>query len=148
MSEDQPKKLLLEISYTLDRIEEVSIKLSKLLPVNGMVFLEGPMGSGKTTLTRAILKQLGVIDSVNSPTFSIINTYHTNSSKTVFHADLYRIENEDQLFQIGFEDYMNPDNLLFIEWPDRLKTLKPNNYHQIKLTTTDDQTRVLRLYSF
>ena len=148
MSEDQPKKLLLEITYTIEQLEEVSKKVSKLLPVHGMVFLEGHMGSGKTTLTRAILKQRGVIDPVNSPTFSIINTYHTNSGDTIFHADLYRIEEEAQLLQIGFEAYMDPEYLLFIEWPDRLKTLKPKDYYQINLTTADDQTRILQLYSF
>lgn len=148
MSEDQPKKLLLEITYTIEQLEEVSKKVSTLLPANGMVFLEGLMGSGKTTLTRAILKQRGVIDPVNSPTFSIINTYHTHSGDTIFHADLYRVEDEAQLFQIGFETYMDHKYLLFIEWPDRLKTLKPINYHQIELTTADDQTRVLRLNSY
>lgn len=148
MSEDQPSKPLLELSYSIDQLEAVSEQLSNLLPVHGIVFLAGQMGSGKTTLTRAILKHRGVIDPVNSPTFSIINTYQTNSGNNLFHSDLYRIDDEAQLFQIGFEEYLSDTSLIFIEWPDRLQSLKPRNYYQITLTTIDDQTRVLQLHSF
>ncbi len=86
---------------------------------NEKVFLfEAPMGAGKTTFIKSLCHYLQVTDTMSSPTYSIVNEYHTNSGVEVFHFDLYRLKSEEELFEIGFEDYLSSGNYLFIEWPE------------------------------
>ena len=83
------------------------------------IFLfEAPMGSGKTTFIKSLCEFLNVIDTMSSPTYSIVNEYHTNSKSKLYHFDLYRLKSSEELFEIGFEDYVDSGNYLFIEWPE------------------------------
>jgi tRNA threonylcarbamoyladenosine biosynthesis protein TsaE len=83
------------------------------------VFLfDAPMGSGKTTFIKSLCQYLGVIDTMSSPTYSIVNEYHTNSDLKIFHFDLYRLKSAEELFELGFDEYIASGNYLFIEWPD------------------------------
>lgn len=85
---------------------------------NEKVFLfEAPMGAGKTTFIKSLCHYLQVTDTMSSPTYSIVNEYHTNSNTKIFHFDLYRLKSEAELFEIGFEEYLSSGNYLFIEWP-------------------------------
>ena len=82
------------------------------------VFLfTAPMGSGKTTFIKSLCRSLGVRDTMSSPTYSIVNEYHTNGDK-VFHFDLYRLKSPQELFELGFEEYLDSGNYVFIEWPE------------------------------
>ena len=86
---------------------------------NERVFLfDAPMGAGKTTFIKAICEVLGVTDSMSSPTYSIVNEYQTKDKSQVYHFDLYRLKDPEELFDIGFEDYVRSGNYLFIEWPE------------------------------
>lgn len=86
---------------------------------NERVFLfDAQMGAGKTTFIKSIGSVLGVIDSMSSPTYSIVNEYHTDSNQKIFHFDLYRLKSAEELFEIGFEDYLNGPHYIFIEWPE------------------------------
>lgn len=83
------------------------------------VFLfDAPMGAGKTTFIKSLCHYLEVTDTMSSPTYSIVNEYDTNTKTKIYHFDLYRLKSEEELFEIGFEDYLNSDNYLFIEWPE------------------------------
>jgi tRNA threonylcarbamoyladenosine biosynthesis protein TsaE len=83
------------------------------------IFLfEAPMGAGKTTFIKSLCQVLNVTDTMSSPTYSIVNEYHTNSKTKLYHFDLYRLKSSEELFEIGFEDYVESGNYLFIEWPD------------------------------
>jgi len=83
------------------------------------VFLfDAPMGAGKTTFIKSLSQHLGVTDSVSSPTYSIVNEYHTKSNRKIFHFDLYRLKSPEELFELGFDEYISSGNYLFIEWPE------------------------------
>lgn len=83
------------------------------------VFLfDAPMGAGKTTFIKSLCQCLNVTDAMSSPTYSIVNEYHTSSKSKLYHFDLYRLKSSEELFEIGFEDYIDSGNYLFIEWPE------------------------------
>lgn len=96
--------------------------------------LEGEMGAGKTTLSKAICKELGVIDTVSSPTFSIVNQYLTSEDATVYHFDFYRLRHESEAFAIGIEEYFYSNNICLIEWSSKIPNLLPENYITIQIT--------------
>lgn len=95
--------------------------------------LNGEMGAGKTTLSKAICAELGVIDNVSSPTFSIVNQYLTQKDKTVYHFDFYRLKNEQEAFQIGVEEYFYSGNLCLIEWASKIPSFLPPTYTEINI---------------
>ena len=83
------------------------------------IFLfDAPMGAGKTTFIKSLCQALNVTDNMSSPTYSIVNEYHTNTKLKLYHFDLYRLKSSEELFEIGFEDYVQSGNYLFIEWPE------------------------------
>lgn len=85
------------------------------------------MGVGKTTYIKAICHELGVTDIVQSPTFSIINEYKTTTGESIYHFDFYRIRNIAEVFDIGYEDYLYSGNYCFMEWPELIESLLPEN---------------------
>jgi len=82
-----------------------------------ILLLYGDLGTGKTTLTKAILAQLGIKESITSPTFNIVSTYQLPNGHFIHHFDLYRIKSFDELYEIGFEEYLDAGQLCLIEWP-------------------------------
>lgn len=83
------------------------------------VFLfEAPMGAGKTTFIKSLCTRLGVIDTMSSPTYSVVNEYATGDHHRIYHFDLYRLKSSMELLEIGFEEYLDSGNYLFIEWPE------------------------------
>jgi tRNA threonylcarbamoyladenosine biosynthesis protein TsaE len=102
----------------------------------------GPMGAGKTTLIKAITKELGVEGATSSPTFGIVNEYHTAQGGLLgFHFDFYRIEDETEVLDMGFEDYLNQDAWVFIEWPERIASYLPDDAFNIQIEIVDSDTR-------
>lgn len=111
-----------------------------------IITLEGDLGAGKTTLVKEVCRQLGIDDLVSSPTFSIINEYeHSAESLKVYHMDLYRIEDEEELLNIGFEDYLYSGHLVFIEWPQIASSLLPERTIGIHIDIFDNSSRRLKL---
>ena len=88
-----------------------------------LFLMHGEMGAGKTTLVKAFCKMLGVEETVNSPTFSIVHEYRSKVNETVYHFDLYRIKNQTELYDIGFEQYLDNAGYCFIEWPEKAASL-------------------------
>lgn len=107
--------------------------------------LEGEMGVGKTTLVKVICEQMGVSDTVSSPTFSIVNEYKTTEGKQLFHFDFYRIKHFDEAYDLGFESYLDTGSLCLIEWPERIEPILKNEaVMRIHLSKATDGTRIIR----
>lgn len=133
----------MKFNYSLDQINTVATKLLQQFTGKTILFY-GEMGAGKTTLIKALVKQLGSDDIVSSPTFSLINEYKT-SKETIFHFDFYRIENELEALDFGIEDYFNTNAWLFIEWPENIPNLVPDDAQALTISTNNDGTRALKL---
>lgn len=101
--------------------------------------VQGAMGSGKTTLIKALCMVLGVQEQVNSPTFSIVNEYFTRAGERICHFDLYRITSGSELRDIGFEDYIYSGARCFIEWPEIALTLLPAPFVHLKIEAGADE---------
>lgn len=102
---------------------------------------EGEMGAGKTTFIKEFCRQMGVMDTVQSPTFSIINEYRTREGKPVFHFDFYRIDAVDEAVQIGAEEYFYSGELCLIEWPSRVEAILPDACLQVQIRVDKDSSR-------
>ena len=100
-------------------------KIAMILVSGDVVYLRGELGTGKTTFARAIIQQMGRVDSVTSPTFTLIETYDLNEV-LVAHLDLYRIESESEMEGVGLRDYLDGDWICLIEWPDRAPGMLPD----------------------
>lgn len=131
----------MEITFSLDKIDEIAEKILTLSK-HKIFLLEGEMGVGKTTLTKAIAKQLGVKEVTSSPTFSLVNEYQSDDS-LLYHFDLFRLEDLSEAYDIGIEEYLDSDNFCFIEWPEKIMSILPE-YHTLQLDWVDEQTRRLK----
>ena len=103
------------------------------------------MGVGKTTIIKVICKELGIIDEVQSPTFSIVNEYLTDKDEKVYHFDFYRIENIEEVYDIGIEEYFDSGNICLIEWPENIESILPEQFVRIDILENEDRTRSFKL---
>jgi tRNA threonylcarbamoyladenosine biosynthesis protein TsaE len=101
------------------------------------------MGAGKTTFIKALAKKLGVTDMASSPTFSLVNEYQTEDGKTLYHFDLYRLNTEEEAYDMGIDEYFYSGNLCLIEWPEKTPNLIPLDHTAIWLETLPDGRRRL-----
>ena len=125
--------------YDLNKIDAIAESLVAVFE-HKIILLKGDLGAGKTTLVKAIVKQLGGNEKVSSPTFGIVNELNIANAKA-FHLDLYRIENSEELQQFGFEEYLRSGDYCFIEWPEIATTLITQPHHTITLKHVNDSTR-------
>ncbi len=116
-------------------------KLLETFPGARVFALYGSMGAGKTTFIKAICHELGVTDIVQSPTFSIINEYKTTGGTSIFHFDFYRIKKLEEVFDIGYEDYIYSGNYCFLEWPEMIESLLPDD--AIRINMSGDDYRII-----
>ncbi|MBQ4819186.1 tRNA (adenosine(37)-N6)-threonylcarbamoyltransferase complex ATPase subunit type 1 TsaE [Aquimarina sp. MMG016] len=131
------------IEYTLDDLSVVANQVIKNTKSNILLF-DAEMGAGKTTLIKEISKQLGVTDAISSPTYALVNEYHS-VDKIIYHFDFYRIQDEEEAFQIGFEEYLDTDAWIFIEWPEKVANLLPLNAQKVEIKVINNGKRVLFL---
>ena len=104
----------------------------------------GKMGSGKTTFIKAVCETLGVTDVITSPTFAIVNEYTSDiSGDTVYHFDFYRIKRLEEVYDMGYEDYFYSGRLCFIEWPELIEELLPEDAVRVYVTENEDGGRTL-----
>lgn len=94
---------------------------------------QGEMGAGKTTLIKSICTHFDVEDEVNSPTYSLVNEYHTKDGRKIYHFDLYRIEEEEEALDMGIEEYLYSGELCLIEWPEKIRNLLPDGCATISI---------------
>ncbi len=131
------------MEYTFT-INELPIVVENLLSVvsNKILLFYGEMGVGKTTLIKEIAKQLGIKDTISSPTFSIVNEYLLDTEK-LYHFDFYRINTEEEALDIGIEEYFYSGHWILVEWPQKIKNLLPLESTIIKLTKNQNGSRTL-----
>lgn len=132
------------MNYTLDTIHIAIEKILPYLQKYKVVLFNGSMGAGKTTLISTLSKNLGSTDDISSPTFSIVNEYLSNIGK-IYHFDFYRIENIEEAFDIGLEEYIYSENYCFIEWAEKIEELLPNSYLIINISILSETERSLEI---
>jgi len=103
----------------------------------------GSMGAGKTTFIKEICSHLGVMGVVTSPTFAIVNEYLTNRDEIIYHFDFYRINNIEELFDLGYEEYLYGTNYCFIEWPEKGESLIPEHFLKVTIKETPNGERII-----
>ncbi|MCD2258903.1 tRNA (adenosine(37)-N6)-threonylcarbamoyltransferase complex ATPase subunit type 1 TsaE [Psychroserpens sp. XSD401] len=133
----------MEITYHIEDINAVSQQILEQCSSKTILFY-GDMGVGKTTLIKALVKAIGSEDEVSSPTFSIVNEYVAKGC-SIYHFDLYRINDEEEALNFGFEDYLYTQNWVLIEWPDNAKNLLPEDVNCIEITHKNKISRSLKL---
>jgi len=106
---------------------------------SGKIAFFGEMGSGKTTLIQEICKQLGIDETVDSPTFTILNEYH--GKVKINHFDFYRLKSKDELYELGFEEYFYSNDYVLIEWPEKIGDMLPDFFQQIRIELENDGSR-------
>ncbi|WP_333878394.1 tRNA (adenosine(37)-N6)-threonylcarbamoyltransferase complex ATPase subunit type 1 TsaE [Flavobacterium sp.] len=134
----------MEIIFSLHEIQEVAQKIIAENP-NKVIVFNGPMGVGKTTLIKALAKELGVQDATSSPTFALVNEYQAGDCSIVYHFDVYRLKSEAEALDMGIDEYLYSGQWCFIEWAEKIPNLLPEHYSTIELQIATDGKRHLRL---
>ena len=134
----------MEIIFSLDELKQVAKKIILEKP-HKVILFHGNMGIGKTTLIKALSKELGVTDATSSPTFSLVNEYKADDNLMVYHFDMYRLKSEIEALDMGIDDYLYSGNWCFIEWAEKIPNLIPDDFTTINLSPAVDGKRNLRL---
>ena len=131
-------------NYSLENLAEIaSLIISNAK--NKTILFYGEMGVGKTTLIKEICKQLEVVDTISSPTFSLVNEYKTSKNISIYHFDFYRITNQEEALDMGIEEYLYNNDWCLIEWPQNVENLLPLESVEIHLTTLENGQRNVQL---
>jgi len=136
------------MKWTIHSLEEMKKVAAEFLDFAGdrtLFALRGPMGVGKTTFVKAIAECAGIVDDVSSPTFAIVNEYQTKQGKVIYHFDFYRINTVSEALDFGYEEYFFSGNPCFIEWPEKIEELLPEDTVNCCFTELADGTRVLEV---
>jgi tRNA threonylcarbamoyladenosine biosynthesis protein TsaE len=134
----------MKTNYTLAEIGSVAESIINKADSRILLFY-GEMGSGKTTLIKEIAAHLGVKDLTNSPTFSLVNEYITGVGDSMYHFDFYRIEREEEAYDMGFEEYLDSGSWCLIEWPEKVENLLPLDSVVIQIGINPDDSRTIQL---
>ena len=131
---------------SIEDLNTVTAVLAGHIKAGYSIFLlKGDLGAGKTTLVQSMCAFLGVEEPVTSPTFSLVNEYESSAYGTIYHMDLYRLEKEEDLVQIGLEEYLDSGNLCFIEWPDIAQNKFDSKYIRIEIVMGSDNIRIFNI---
>ena len=137
----------MKLQYKIAELPKIAKTILEKASSKNVLFY-GEMGAGKTTLIKQLIKQLGVNDTVNSPTFSLVNEYFSNTEETIFHFDFYRIQNETEALDIGIEEYFYKNAWCLIEWPQNVENLLPLERTEIHISVLDENTRTLEIKNY
>lgn len=133
-----------KFSYTLNELNQACRFLLDKTDSKVLLF-QGEMGAGKTTLIKALVRMLGSKDTVSSPTFSLVNEY-MGTNGPIYHFDLYRIEDEEEAYGIGLEEYLDSGNWCLVEWPDKASSILPDKTTLIDIKIHLNGKRELTIY--
>lgn len=141
------KNIRLESNSSMDTIK-IAQKLAKLLSKGDLVVLTGELGAGKTKFTEGFLSFYGISDEISSPTFNIVNEYSVNGTN-IYHFDVYRLEDADEFYAIGGEEYFDK-GICLIEWGESIKDILPKDYLEIKIEKdiNNENARILDFTAF
>lgn len=120
-------------------------ELIKLYGKNRIFAFYGGMGAGKTTIIKAICEELGVADIISSPTFTLVNEYKTVGGDPIYHIDFYRIKKQEEVFDFGIEEYLTGDSWCFMEWPELIEEILPDETIRVRITVDDNEQRILSI---
>lgn len=129
----------------VNSIAELSVAAQKLInsfPKDRIFLLYGPMGAGKTTFVKQLCAQLNVQENTSSPTFSIVNEYDSPAG-AIYHFDFYRIKDEQEAYDFGYEEYFYSGAYCFVEWPEKIPNLLPDDAKEIHISIRDQNTRAI-----
>ena len=130
---------------SLKELPQTAQHLLTWIGKRNVVALYGAMGAGKTTLVKALCKELGVLDQVCSPTFTLVNEYATYSGRMVYHFDFYRINKIEEAYDLGYDEYFHSSGLCLIEWPELIEGLLPEDAVRIFIRELANGTREIEL---
>jgi len=133
------------ILKSLSDLNVVAEKFLRLMKDKKVFAFFGPMGVGKTTFIKALCNELGVVEIVTSPTFALINEYQTGNGNIIYHFDFYRIEKIEEVFDFGYEDYFYSGNYCFIEWPDKIAEILPEDVVYVQMIENGDGSRTINI---
>ena len=129
----------------LDGIRPIALDLLERLKTGSIVVLVGEMGAGKTTFTQSVLRAMGIEDLEGSPTYSLINEYESPYFGKVYHMDLYRLNSLEEALDIGIEELLYQNVICFIEWPEKVFELLPDNTIWVYLRANEDLSRIITI---
>lgn len=127
----------------IKQIDQAAKEFIANIGENKVFAFYGKMGAGKTTFIKAVCEELDVEDVITSPTFAIINEYESKTVGNIYHFDFYRIKKIEEVYDMGYEDYFYSGNLCFIEWPELIENLLPENTVKVSITETPDGKRII-----
>lgn len=127
----------------LEDLDRAAAEFLKEIGNNTLIAFYAPMGSGKTTFTTAICRNLGVTDPVGSPTFAIVNEYMRADGEPMYHFDFYRINKLSEAVEIGLYDYLDSGYLCLMEWPENIEELLPEETLKVSIHVNPDQSRTI-----
>lgn len=130
---------------SIKTINETARQFIDQIGKNTIFAFNGNMGAGKTTFIKAICETMGVKETVNSPTFSIVNEYEAADGRIIYHFDCYRINKIEEALEIGIEDYLYSGNLCFLEWSENIAPLLPNSVVNVKITELENGERSVEM---
>ena len=132
---------------SLSEINNAARKFIEQIGGNTVFALYGAMGAGKTTFIKAVCEELGVEETITSPTFAIVNEYKDGDGDSIYHFDFYRINKLEEAFDFGYEDYFYSGSLCFIEWPELVESILPENSVRIRISETADGSRIIETFN-
>jgi len=132
----------MKIEFSLNEIDRIAKQILGQNPEKVILF-EAEMGTGKTTLIKALCKALSVEDNISSPTFSLVNEYETTTKEFIYHFDFYRLKSETEALDFGLEDYLYSGNYCFLEWSEKIPNLIPDKHTIIKIQVLENGNREL-----
>jgi tRNA threonylcarbamoyladenosine biosynthesis protein TsaE len=128
---------------SIDSIADAAREFITQIGENKIFAFYGAIGAGKTTFVKALCEAMGVTDTVNSPTFAIVNEYDTPSGSPIYHFDFYRIKKLEEAYDMGCEDYFYSGAVCLIEWPELVEDLLPGNTVWVDIKVNEDETRTI-----
>lgn len=124
-------------------LQQAAVHLLKLTPGKRIYAFYGPMGAGKTTIIKSVCNELGAVDIISSPTFTLVNEYMTDKGEILYHIDFYRIKKVEEVYDFGIEDYLSGEHYCFMEWPELVESILPDDIIRVRITVGPSDERIL-----
>jgi len=135
--------MMVEKIHSVKELDKAAENLLASFPDCRIFAFFGKMGAGKTTFIQAVCRMLGSADYVTSPTFALINEYYGENSVPIYHFDFYRVKHIEEVFDIGYEEYLYSGNYCLIEWPEIIEVILPENFVEVKIDVEDSGARII-----